>query len=189
MTTIPQDGAWTLTICSRPYHIEKCKHGVLYRLRSRNLSLGVFDKTYGWFIGIREKFYDEFLDVEYHYDIGPPHGTAKPIEELDVIPSKISLDEYLGTIGNESKRPMKLFKDLWYIDTNDVCNEPADWDEKIGLIGKESRRPLKMGEKSGWIYIDTGDPISPPDKCAASIPNHKLFNWLKTKEILCQTKI
>ncbi len=63
--------------------IDKCKRRYIYRLDSRNLAFGVFtpEKDNG-FIGIRQKFDSRFLFTEYHWDNGPPHGTAKPLEEI-----------------------------------------------------------------------------------------------------------
>jgi len=57
-----------------------CKNTGFYRLDSRNLSFGVFVKEYNGFVGIRSKFGLRFLDVEYHWDTGEPHGTAMPLE-------------------------------------------------------------------------------------------------------------
>ena len=66
--------------------LEECKHGGLYRIDSRNLSFGVFNKPSQGFIGIREKFSLEYLFTELHYDIGPPYGTVHPIEFLEMYP-------------------------------------------------------------------------------------------------------
>jgi hypothetical protein len=62
---------------------EDCELGGVYRLKSRNLRVGVYDGN-GGFIGIREKFGDLYLFTEYHFDTGPPHGTVRPTEKLDV---------------------------------------------------------------------------------------------------------
>ena len=66
--------------------LEECKHSYLYRIDARNFGIGVFDSTANGFIGVRSKFYDEFLYTEYHYDCGAPHGTACPIKELEKCP-------------------------------------------------------------------------------------------------------
>ena len=70
--------------------IYKCKDGFVYRLDARNLKYGiwlkgkgVWVKAEGVFRGLRRKFGETFLDTEYHWDEGPPHGTAKPIEEIE----------------------------------------------------------------------------------------------------------
>lgn len=61
----------------------KCKKGYFYRIKARNFQVGIFDGDTG-FIGIREKFGTKFLDTEYHWDTGAPHGTACPIKELGI---------------------------------------------------------------------------------------------------------
>ena len=63
--------------------IYKCKDGFVYRLDARNIRYGVWEEERGVFRGIREKFGVKFLDSEDHWDEGPPHGTAKPIEEIE----------------------------------------------------------------------------------------------------------
>lgn len=53
--------------------------GAVYELKSRNLIAGVWNGENG-FIGIREKFGEEYLFTEYLYELGPPYGTAHPIK-------------------------------------------------------------------------------------------------------------
>jgi hypothetical protein len=66
--------------------LEECKHGGLYRIHSRNLSLGVFNEQSQGFIGIREKFGCYYLFTEYHWDTGPSFGTVSPVEFLEMYP-------------------------------------------------------------------------------------------------------
>ena len=66
--------------------LEDCKHGHLYRIFSRNLSLGVFDKACSGFVGIRTKFGHRYLFCEFHYDTGAPFGTVNPLEEIEQCP-------------------------------------------------------------------------------------------------------
>lgn len=62
---------------------EDCEPGGVYRVKSRNLTVGVYDGN-GGFIGLREKFGDLYLFTEYHCDKGAPYGTVYPYEKLDV---------------------------------------------------------------------------------------------------------
>src|SRR4051812_3837777 len=62
--------------------MEALTHAHLYRLSSRNLPVGVWDEIRKGFIGAREKFGNTTLDIEYHYDIGAPLGTAFPYRDL-----------------------------------------------------------------------------------------------------------
>lgn len=78
---------------NHPFPIGKCQHGWLYRIHSRNLGFGVFNRmTYG-FTGIREKFGHEYLFEEYHHDTGAPYGTATPSEELEQVPVELLADD------------------------------------------------------------------------------------------------
>lgn len=70
--------------------VEACKDRQLYRLDSRNLTLGVFRGASGGFFGIRRKLGSTFVFEEYHWDTGAPFGTVVPLEELvDILPPKI----------------------------------------------------------------------------------------------------
>lgn len=73
--------------------LDKCRHGYLYRLRSRNLSFGIYNKDNKGFIGIRTKFGSKFLDTEYHWDTGAPYGTACPQIEVGKCPVEDFLDK------------------------------------------------------------------------------------------------
>lgn len=66
----------------------------VYAIRSRNLSVGVWDANRKGFIGIREKFGSRYLFMEYHYDYDPHVGTVSQMEFLDtVVPEEIRLVE------------------------------------------------------------------------------------------------
>ena len=71
----------------------------VYRLQSRNLSVGVYRETdsgeYGisrGFTGIRTKFGARYLDTEV-WNEPPGNGTATPLEELGRVPDDIELTE------------------------------------------------------------------------------------------------
>lgn len=66
--------------------LKECQHGYTYRIVSRNLSIGVFNKENSGFVGIREKFGDRYLFTEYHRDTGAPYGTVAPQEEIEKCP-------------------------------------------------------------------------------------------------------
>jgi hypothetical protein len=85
--------------------LSECKHGYLYRIHSRNLTLGVFDETCKGFIGVREKFGHRYLFTEFHYDTGAPFGTVTPQELLEQCPSDIEVIEGKtdGSVHRENK--------------------------------------------------------------------------------------
>lgn len=68
--------------------LEKCVHGGLYLLKSRNLSLGIYNKPTQGFIGIRTKFYDRFLFTEHHYDLGAEVAVPEFKSEKEVYDDK-----------------------------------------------------------------------------------------------------
>jgi hypothetical protein len=74
--------------------LQDCKDRWLYFIASRNLSLGVFDKAIGRFMGVRYKFGNEFLDSEYHAD-WPHKGTVYPKQALEIMPACLVLSEYV----------------------------------------------------------------------------------------------
>lgn len=76
--------------------LKDCKHGYTYRIRSRNLTAGVFDAQKKGFVGIREKFNHLYLFTEFHHDTGAPYGTVAPQEEIEKCPLE-DIRESLGT--------------------------------------------------------------------------------------------
>jgi len=76
--------------------IDDCRPGWLYRVYSRNLNLGVYRAENHGFVGIRQKMGRRYLFTELHWDVGPPHGTANPLEAICECPIA-RLDEYFLT--------------------------------------------------------------------------------------------
>jgi hypothetical protein len=107
--------------------LSECKPRHVYRLRSRNLSVGVFDAYSNGFIGIREKFGSRYLDTEYHGDTGRPNRTASPYEDLGAIPDEIEVREDEPAIDQETKRE---------------------------VVRRRDRQNPKVGS---WYYLDTGE--------------------------------
>lgn len=86
--------------------ISECVPGHIYRIRSRNLSHGQYGYDFRklpMFEGIRTKFSDRYLAIEYHWDVGPPHGTAKPLEDLGRLPEGEDLFHYLESLKKEEQ--------------------------------------------------------------------------------------
>lgn len=74
--------------------MSELENGRVYRIRSRNLMVGVWRAETKGFIGIRRKFGSEYLFEEYHHDNGPPFGTATVETALDVVvPEGMELSE------------------------------------------------------------------------------------------------
>lgn len=112
--------------------LDKCEEGKVYKISSRNLRIGVFDGK-GGFIGIREKFGNRYLFTEYHWDKGPPFGTVRPYEEVEVeLPPFVVAKETLGSkdiaTGREVayKKPPEAegFVGKWhFVDTGEASDE------------------------------------------------------------------
>lgn len=73
--------------------VHELVHGGAYRIRSRNLTHGVWCEKREGFVGIREKFGDLFLFMEYHHDTGGSFGTVRPFEFIEMCPIE-DLREY-----------------------------------------------------------------------------------------------
>ena len=59
--------------------IEDMKVGCAYWVRSRNFCKRIAIWDGKEFVGMREKFKFRFMDKEFHWDNGPPHGTCRPL--------------------------------------------------------------------------------------------------------------
>ena len=101
--------------------VHECKHGGLYKLHSRNLTFGVYEEKSKGFVGIREKFGHKFLFTEFHYDNGPPYGTAVPLEFIEMCPVQ-DLRETIGVIDKKTERFLEHQeggKGWQYVDTKE----------------------------------------------------------------------
>lgn len=142
--------------------VADCIAGHVYTLWSRNLKLGVFRINHRFgpgFIGIRTKFGDRFLFEEYHWDSGPPYGTANPLVDLGPIPAGIWLQESLGSVDRITGRPVAFDRDL--------AEEGEGWGS---------------GPHKGWYFTDTEDREYNESIRSYSVPNTPLFEYLENLE-------
>lgn len=65
--------------------MNKCNDGHLYIIKARNADLGVYIEKEKGFRLSRFKFQLNFIDIEYHWDTGEPHGTVKPLKKLNFL--------------------------------------------------------------------------------------------------------
>lgn len=143
--------------------LAECKKGHLYGIRSRNLVAGVFNGKDG-FIGIRIKFGQRSLETEHHWDTGPPHGTAKPLEDLgEVVPEDIPLETYLGSRDRITGRP---------VDFNNTKATPEEGGNSAGYMG--------------WFFTDTGEHSH--EIAAYSVSNVRLYEWIQEREDAPETR-
>jgi len=118
--------------------ISECKHGHLYRLDSRNLSMGVYNENdHNGFIGIRTKFGDRFLFTEHHWD-GEYYATAKPLEDLGPVPEDIEVRENFPSINKNNGRPVEWVSyGKWiYTDTGEVVPDDEKYNAYLPMNKK-----------------------------------------------------
>lgn len=122
----------------------------VYRIRCRNLSVGVWDPSQRGFIGVREKFGDNYLFTEYHYDADPHVGTVRLMEPLGItLPDEIELYE-----------------------RKSICQHCGEEDEWI------TYQPRPEGGPSGyWTHLDRSlnDQHEPR---SGAVQNKALFDFL-----------
>jgi hypothetical protein len=155
-----------VNIMSNYIPLGACKPRFVYRVHSRNISIGVFNPDTNGFIGIRYKFDAEYLFTEYHWDTGSPYGTVKPKELLEKIPDDIELRERLGDIDKSNGRS------VFYDKTPD---ENGNGTQDGGDDENGNRITIKV---RGWCYTDTNEYVQ-ERRNVVSVENKKLFDYLK----------
>lgn len=124
--------------------LKDCKDGYIYRIHSRNLIVGLFNKENSGFIGIREKFGHHYLFTEFHRETGAPYGTVSPKEEIGKCPLA-DLRESLGSFCQTCEKPVDFRKEnpdgtgSWYHLEETTC-------EKALAYGKSNRELFKYLE-------------------------------------------
>jgi len=140
-----------------------CQLGHVYVIRSRNLSVAVYDGANG-FIGIREKFGQRYLFTEYHHDQGAPYGTVHPLKDLGPLPAGIEPIE----------RMVHKHGDHW----------GRRGEEIVPVIRRDKRDDEPPhGSRQGFVdlYADTGERM--PDKQYPFLrENQPLFKHLAVLE-------
>lgn len=86
--------------------LEDCKDSHLYEVQARNSGIGVFVNKYNGFVIPRRKFDKLFLFIEYHWDTGMPHGTAKCYRELEAAPEKFPWDDCYAKSNQNKEKDM-----------------------------------------------------------------------------------
>ncbi|MFC1521899.1 hypothetical protein ACFL6Y_05775 [Elusimicrobiota bacterium] len=152
----------------------ECEDRTVYILHSRNLTVGAFSKKEAGFVGIRKKFGERFLFMEFHYDTGAPYGTVRPLKKLSVLPEEILPSEYSKITDRATKRPVACDHPVgyggkgWYFaDTGefsrDIWPEYAPNDKLFELLEKlESSLPAKCNFCKRQM---TADLISQNGRC------------------------
>jgi len=159
--------------------MSECVAWGVYKIHSRNLTVGVYNPKVGGFIGIREKFGNKFLFTEYHHDKGPPFGTVRPLEKVGDLPEGITRSEH------KAHDKGHLWTDSVPIRT--MCKEGEKPEPKP--MRPVVRRELMEGEaphgtRDGFVdlYADTDERL-PDDVYPFGQENEELFEYLQKMEI------
>jgi hypothetical protein len=90
--------------------MDEMKDGYLYKVNCRNASFGIWRASEKSFVIRRMKFSAIYTFEEYHYDTGPPYGTAKPLKELELSPFKEEDFKHV-IVGKDGKEYITLPKE------------------------------------------------------------------------------
>lgn len=145
-----------------------CIAGHIYKIHSRNLIIGVYDGKEG-FIGIREKFGQEYLFTEYHHDQGAPYGTVFPEKEIGTLPEGYGLDDKQVHAGGDSWARREPDGPYLPVIRRDKLPDEAPHGGRKGFVD---------------LWADTGERL-PDNKYPCILGNEPLFKFLKQLE---QTK-
>lgn len=146
--------------------LDQCVDRAVYRIKSRNLGIGVFNKESNGFIGIRTKFGDSYLFTELHHDTGPPFGTVRPAEQIGVLPEEIRNGEL--TINEFGSR--------------DFAIDPGTGKERCVVRRDLSPGESQHGGRMGFVdeWADTKERL--PDGVWPYVKqNKRLMDFLESK--------
>lgn len=84
-------------------HIDRMRPGMAYTLWARNAYVGVWlPEEKGFLISHYKVYPTPFLSVEYHWDVGEPLGTAKPLRPLVKCPLPLPFwSDYRDDLSSE----------------------------------------------------------------------------------------
>ncbi|MEK7251441.1 MAG: hypothetical protein AAB209_13575 [Bacteroidota bacterium] len=128
--------------------LSDCKHGWLYEIRSRNLTLGVFRSDQKGFVGIREKLGHVYLFVEFHWDTGAPFGTVKPLRLIERCPIE-KLDEFFRGEDGKILENEELFNWLKRKQHGAIRNQQDNKKVTAIMLPKRKMKPRMTRKKLG----------------------------------------
>lgn len=142
----------------------ECIKGHLYRIDSRNLSLGVYDGK-GGFIGIRTKFNSRYLFTELYWEASESYGTVRPQEDLGPIPADIPAEE--SVVHDQGRE--------WAIN-------PETGQEEAVVRRDSAPGEPPHGRRHGFVdlWVSNGQRL-PDDNYPYGKENYRLFEWLDEK--------
>jgi hypothetical protein len=133
----------------------ECKDRRLYRIKSRNLVLGVYRVESGGFLGLREKFGQVYVFEEYHWE-NESYATVQPFEELpETLPLDIPNEESLGTVCSFCDVPCAYVR--WpeggtrevVLPDGGTINVPGKW-QHVGVT--DCKKPSAVGKANRALH-------------------------------------
>lgn len=126
-------------------------HRRVYRLRSRNLVIGVWNEKSLGFIGIREKGDSLYLFTEYEYTLS--NGTAKAVRDMEVdVPSAIEMNTGLGTMCS-------LHLTSCHYQKNEL-GDKGKWFHQDGTLLEPGASPMGVSNQELFDFLTKYDPIA-----------------------------
>ena len=86
--------------------IPEMKDGMIYRVIGRNYSVAMWNEESKRFYGIREKWGDEYISGELHWDADPNYGTVRPMKEIEIF------DRFILRDADSEKRLFDKIKEI-----------------------------------------------------------------------------
>jgi hypothetical protein len=144
---------------------DQLERGAVYEVRSRNLIAGVYDGEQG-FIGIREKFGDEYLFTEYlSRECGgdkQPFDTVHPFQKIGEAKSNVLAEHYGLICAHCGKGAWKDPQEKWtYPEGNHCAGGCSHDDQDIRWTGNQllfdvlfaMEQPLRQAREKEFAKI------------------------------------
>ena len=117
--------------------LENCKNGYLYVIFARHALLGLFVAKKRGFLISRFKFGYNYEFVEYHWDLGEPHGTAKPYRELLKLEPMEDEQLFLAFMNKYYEEHYPEIRDILRQEDPELGRSLNKWDEVATGSGKK----------------------------------------------------
>lgn len=107
-------------------HIDSMLPGMAYTIWARNAHVGIWLPNEKGFLISRYKAQPTpFLSVEYHWDVGEPLGTAKPLHPIESCPLPLPPDRAYDYDGRSSVL-------CTWLDALEECHPPVPGWDSVG---------------------------------------------------------
>jgi hypothetical protein len=163
----------------------QCEKGKVYKVRARNFGVAVYDGRRG-FVGIREKFGEEYLFTEYFNDGTNPVGTATPVRLLGEISPGIKLECWMDRHPDD--KYMKINWDLFhalepYVAKDDQENlDGLTPEERSQEEAREVQREERRERLLAKTFVRESNLIEGIDSAKADKDCFEAWMWLRQQD-------